>query len=162
MAEYEPIGVTLSIFERLTDRSPMAKSESTRSRWSSVGELEASVMDHLRALLNVRQAEHSIDAIYPETSASVAAYGISDFSSMSLANDSHRKAIRRSIERAIRLFEPRLKKVQVSLAEWKPEHPGLRFRIAAVLSVDPVAEPVAFDAMLAKDSKRFQVMEAGN
>jgi len=156
----EPMGVTLSIFERLTDRSPSVSKDPPHYRSASVGGLAASVIEHLSALLNVRRSDHPQDSVFPETSSSIAAYGVVDFSSLSLANPVDREKLRRSLERAIRLFEPRLWRVHVVLEDWKPQDPGLRFRIEATLRVEPIIEPVVFSALLAKDMRRFELAEA--
>lgn len=159
MAKSDSNSATPSIFERLTDRNPSAPHSDSRSPWVSVSEVEASVIQHLVALLNVRRCDHAQDSDFPETASSVAAYGILDFSSLSLMSPSDREKLRRSIDRAIRLFEPRLTRVQVVLEEWKSTDPGLRFRIEATLRTESVVEPVVFSAMLAKDSGRFDVAE---
>lgn len=159
MAKSESNSAILSIFERLTDRSPSTLHGDSRGPWASAGEVEASVIQHLIALLNVRRSDHPQDGDFPETASSVAAYGILDFSSMSLMNPADREKLRRSIDRAIRLFEPRLARVQVVLEEWESTDPGLRFRIEATLRTQSVIGPVVFAAMLAKDSGRFDVTE---
>lgn len=160
MGHGNEFGVTLSIFERLTDRHPGVRTEPAQSQWVSVAELEVSVMTHLSDLLNVRRADHPSDLVFPETFSSVAGYGILDLSALSLANPSDRDRIRRSLERAIRLFEPRLSRVSVRVKEPEIQDPTLQFRIDAVLRVDPIEEPVAFDALLAKDTRRFEVVGA--
>lgn len=156
----EAVGVRLSIFERLTDRNPDSVREPSRSQWASPRELEATVMNHLDSILNARRAEHRSDPYFLETSASVAGYGILDLSSLSLDNPSDRDKVRDSVERAIRLFEPRLTKVNVRVEEPRLQDAALRFRIDAVLRVDPVEEPIAFAAELARDSQSFRVIEA--
>jgi len=153
------LGVTLSLFERLTDERPSAAEETPRHRWASVRDLEGSVMDHLRTLLNARRGDEALELPYPNVVNSLITYGVVDFNSLSLANPSDREKLRRSIERAIRLFEPRLTRVQVILEPWEPGQMSLRFQIEALLRVDPELEPVVFDARLTKDLRLVEIRE---
>jgi type VI secretion system protein ImpF len=156
---FEEIGVTLSLFERLTDERPGMREETPRQRWVSVDELRASVMDHLGALLNARRGDELLNMPYPQLANSVMTYGIIDFNSLSLPNPADRERLRRSIERAITLFEPRLARVKVNLEDWEQHDPGLRFQIEAELRMHPENIPVFFDAKLAKDIRGFEVAE---
>jgi type VI secretion system protein ImpF len=67
-----------------------------------------------------------------------------------------REAIRRAIERSVRIFEPRLSRVQVSLVEGGDFN--LSFRITGLLRMDPGVESVVYDADLPKESRRFRVL----
>lgn len=153
--------ITLSIFERLTDEQPGIHEETPRERRSGIRDLRDSVLRHLEALLNTRRSERDIDPQFEETNNSVLAFGIEDFTSMSLASPSERERLRRSVERSIRFFETRLARVQVTLEDWDPRQVGLQFHIEAVLRVEPEPEPVTFDAILAKDARYFQVSNTG-
>jgi len=57
-----------------------------------------------------------------------------------------RQQLRQQIEKVISRFEPRLRNVKVSLESSTKSERNLRFRINALLFVDPVAEPVTFDS----------------
>ena len=56
-----------------------------------------------------------------------------------------RQQLRRHIEGVISRFEPRLRNVKVTLETSAQSDRNLRFRISALLVVDPVSEPVTFD-----------------
>jgi type VI secretion system protein ImpF len=154
------VGATLSLFERLTDERPSMTEETPRYRWASVRDLEASVMDHLRALLNARRGDEDLDLPFPNVVSSLVTYGVTDFNSLSLANPADREKLRRSIERAVRLFEPRLTRVQVAMEPWEAGQMRLQFRIDALLRVEPDFEPIVFDARLAKDLRAFELRES--
>ena len=109
--------------------------------------------------MNTRRAEDEIDPKYEEVSNSLVTFGVTDFTSHNLLNGIEQEGVRRSIERAIRLFEPRLTRVTVTLEAPDPLRPTLRFQISALLRLRP-AEPITFDATLYRDSRRIAVSGA--
>jgi type VI secretion system protein ImpF len=149
-------GPTLSILDRLTEKQAPASS------WDEMREIKRSLCDDLAALLNTRRAEEHFDEQYEQAANSVLTYGVTDFTSYNLTNTIEQERLRRSIERAIRLFEPRLTRVNVILEEPDPLRPVLRFQIEAVLRTETPGEPVLFDAMLYRDSRRISVSGANS
>ena len=149
-------GPTLSILDRLTEKQAPASS------WDEMREIKRSLCDDLAALLNTRRAEEDFDEQYEQAANSVLTYGVTDFTSYNLTNTIEQERLRRSIERAIRLFEPRLTRVNVILEEPDPLRPVLRFQIEAVLRTETPGEPVLFDAMLYRDSRRISVSGANS
>jgi type VI secretion system protein ImpF len=67
--------------------------------------------------------------------------------------------VRRTIERAISLFEPRLEDVMVILIPGNSGEQIMRFRIDARLKVEPAPEPVTFDTLLQLDNGQYVVNE---
>ena len=68
-------------------------------------------------------------------------YGLKDFTSQSTKSTILRKALRQDIERTIARFEPRLKNVKIHL-DTDQSGNSLRFRINALLVIEPETEPV--------------------
>jgi len=149
-------GVTLSILDRLTGLEP---GKARSSFWEDTREYKASLCRDLAALLNTRRAEDEIDPSYEEVNNSILAFGVADFTSYNLKNGVEQERVRRSIERAIHLFEPRLTRVTVSLEPTDGTRPVLQFQISATLRLQP-AEPVQFDATVRRDSRRVAVSGA--
>lgn len=149
----------LSVLDRLTDLDPDSSREVRPSYWQEMRELKASVCRDLTALLNTRRAEHDVDASYVETSNSLLTFGIADFTSYNLKNNIEQERVRRSIERSVRQFEPRLTRVEVTMEEPDALKPVLRFQIAAVLRVGS-GEPLLFDVTLHRDLRRINVTGA--
>ena len=149
-------GPTLSILDRLTEKQAPASS------WDEMREIKRALCDDLAALLNTRRGEEDFDEQYEQAANSVLTYGVTDFTSYNLTNTIEQERLRRSIERAIRLFEPRLTRVNVILEEPDPLRPVLRFQIEAVLRMETPGEPVVFDAMLYRDSRRISVSGANS
>lgn len=141
--------VILSLFDRLTADQP-----NLREAASPEGDLRThvqSVARDLTNLLNVRRSDEDIPDEFVQTRESVAAYGIEDFTTAPM----DRESIRRAILRTVRLFEPRLSRVEVILTEGSDLK--FSFRISALLRVDAGMEPVVYDADLPKVSRRIRV-----
>lgn len=150
--------VTLSVLDRLTANS---SAEPRMSPWETMRQLKANMCRDLTALLNTRRAEQDFDPSFEHSTNSLLTYGVVDFTSYNLKNGIEQERVRRSMERAIRQFEPRLTRVTVSLEPPDASRPVLRFQIEALLRVDPEAEPVTFDATLQRDTRRISVTGSG-
>ena len=146
------MAILASLLDRLTDSEPRNTREVPPPEWEQLREHKASVARDLTNLLNTRRSDTDIREEFPFTRESVAGYGVQDFSTAPMDLE----AIRREIERAIRVFEPRLSRVQVALVE--AGHYQFSFRISAILRMAAGAEPVVYDAELPKESRRFQVL----
>ena len=71
---------------------------------------------------------------------------------------SDRERLRRIVEQVIRTFEPRFKKVKVTLLEnADAADRALRFRIDALLYAEPAPEPVVFDSQFEPTTNDFVV-----
>jgi type VI secretion system protein ImpF len=151
MARLGDQNVVGSLFDRLTDFDPRNSREVSPPLSDQLRLLKASVARDLTDLLNTRRSEADIPEEFEQTRDSVAAYGVQDFTTAPL----DREAIRRAIEGSVRIFEPRLTRVQVRLAE--SSEFVFAFRISGALRVDLGLEPVVYDAELPVESRRFKV-----
>jgi type VI secretion system lysozyme-like protein len=140
-----------SLLSRLTDLEPRNSREVQPPEWEQIREYKESVARDLTNLLNTRRSEADIPEDFPATRECVAAYGIQDFTVAPM----DREAIRRAVERSVRIFEPRLTRVSVAL---EGNDFQFSFRITAFLRVDTGVEPVVYDADLPKESRRFRVL----
>jgi type VI secretion system protein ImpF len=150
-------GVTFSLLDRLIDLSPSSVSETVVSSWEERREYLDSVCRDLTALLNTRRAEMDFDPTFEEAANSLLSFGILDFTSFNLKNEAEQERVRLSIERSIRQFESRLSRIKVSLDDVDELRPVLRFQISAMLANDAGSEPVEFDVMLHRESRRIAV-----
>jgi type VI secretion system protein ImpF len=124
----------------------------------SIRQMKEHVGRDLSALLNARcELLTELSEEYKELKGTILEYGLPDFTAFSLKNVADQKRIRRGVELAIAAFEPRLKSVRVSLDLPKQYDQILRFRIDALLRVDPTPEPVTFDAMLHMTTCEYSV-----
>jgi type VI secretion system protein ImpF len=150
-------GVTLSLLDRLFDQEPESRAEGPLNSSEQLREYKASLCRDLSALLNNRRAQQDFDPAYEEATNSLLSFGITDFTSYNLKDGVEQEEVRRSIERAIRQFEPRLGRVSVSIEEPDPLRPVLRFQIDALLRIGPAAEPVVLNVSLHRESRRVAV-----
>jgi type VI secretion system protein ImpF len=149
--------LTPSLMDRLTDLEPDHRAETPRRPWDIRNEMRAALCRDLADLLNVRRADEAVNPLYQEAAASMLSFGVADFTSYNLKNGIEQEMVRRSIENAIRNFEPRISGVSVMLEPPDPLQPVLRFQITALLRVDPESGPVVFDAALQRDSRRLAI-----
>jgi type VI secretion system protein ImpF len=153
------VRITPSVLDRLLDYEPELSREPPASRAKSLRQLKQALKRDLEWLLNTR---HSADELPPELkelNASLAAYGLPDFTTASIKNAGDQKMMRRALENAIRIFEPRLEDLVVTLEPLDGIERVMRFRIDARLKVEPVPEPVTFDTVLQLGSGQIIVQE---
>lgn len=146
-----------SVLDRLIDHEPKVSSEPQSARSPSPAQIKESVKRDLEWLLNSKQ----LLADWPEElhhlTNSVLSYGMPDFSSTTLSNTAHQDRLRRAVEESIARFEPRLSRVSVTIVDGREFDRSLRFRIDAMLRVDPAPEPVTFDSVLQLSTRAFVV-----
>jgi type VI secretion system protein ImpF len=143
------VTVTLSVLDRLIDREPKSQVEAPPSAAQSVRMNKRAVHRDLGWLLNTRRIPDGPPEALVEVNRSVYVYGLQDFSSYVMGSASDRAKLIRQLVAAIRLFEPRLANVQILPVE--SDSVGLqelRFRIEAMLLMDPTPEPISFDTVI--------------
>ncbi len=133
-----------SILDRLIDNDPDLSQEAAQDRYMDIRQIKAQVVRDLENLLNTRRHIFDPPEGFREVAESLFTYGVSDFTSQNPGNISVKKSIRQDIEKVIARFEPRLRNVSV-VVEGDSRINSLRFRINAMLVVEPESEPVSFD-----------------
>lgn len=154
--------VNLSILDRLIDLDPRTSTEIPLTHGQSARAYKDSVRRDLEWLLNTRRIAEPPSESLREVNRSLYIYGLPDFSAYSLANPKDQTKLVRFLQATLKLFEPRLSNTRLIPLE----APGLntrtlRFRIEALLLMDPVPEHVAFDTVLQLTSGEYEVKDAG-
>lgn len=158
MARFDnELRITLSVLDRLIDEEPDVSSDPQPSRQKNLRQLKQSVRRDLEWLLNTRQIVNGVPEDLKEATNSLANYGLPDFSSYSAKSPSERNRVRRTLETAISIFEPRLQDVIVNIEPMRDTERALRFRVEARLKIDPVPEPITFDTVLQLGSGQYIV-----
>jgi len=154
-----PIEYTLtpSILDRLIDRDPKVSTEPSSVRGTQQAQIKESVKRDLEWLLNSKQLNSDWPEDLRQLNRSLLTYGMPDFSSSTLSNSIQQDRLRRAVEETISRFEPRLPRVNVAIVEGKEHERSVRFRIDAMLRVDPAPEPVTFDSVLQLSTRAFVV-----
>jgi type VI secretion system protein ImpF len=138
--------IRASLLDRLIDQEPEVSFEPVQYRLLDMRQIKAYVIRDIENLLNTRRTIYPVPAEFTELNKSVLVYGLRDFTSQSTKSTVLRKALRQDIERTIARFEPRLKNVKIHL-ESDQRGNSLRFRINALLVIEPETEPVQFDTV---------------
>lgn len=133
-----------SILDRLLDHDPKVATEPVQDRLS-VRQIKDAVIRDLEKLLNTRRQILVPSPEYYEVHSSLYMYGLQDFTLKNPASPMVKQQLRQVIERTISRFEPRLKNVTVQIEAPSQNSRDLRFRITAMLIIEPITEPVIFD-----------------
>lgn len=128
--------------ERLLERIRAWEKEPERRGREDPGRLAASVLSHLRRILNTRQGSVPI----------AADFGMPDFLEVLESYPESLREMERSIRQVIRNYEPRLRGVRVAFLPQEEDPLSLRFQVAARLSGDPKTQ-VVFETLVTSDGK---------
>jgi len=148
-----------SILDRLIDREPRVSSEPAPERSQHLATIKEAVKRDLEWLLNSRRLVADRPAELSHLSQSLLTFGMPDLGSSTLNNAHDQDRVRREVEQSIARFDPRLSQVRVTLVESRDVDRTLRFRIDAILQVEPSPEPVTFDSVFQVSRRAFVVEE---
>jgi type VI secretion system protein ImpF len=150
--------VVLSILSRLQDDEPTLARDTPKTYNEALAELKQAIRLDLERLLNSRRRVTTWPAQLRELARSLVNYGLPDLAGLNASNAESREELRRTLETVIRTFEPRLSNVRVHLLENAESlDRTLRFRIEALVRIEPVAEPVAYDSTVVPVVGSFQI-----
>jgi type VI secretion system protein ImpF len=151
-----------SVLDRLLDDDPGVTCEPPRGRQQALRDLKLAVRRDLENLLNSRHSFLGWTPALKELNQSLLSYGLADVTGTGLGSAKEREDFCRTLENVLRRYEPRFKSVTVKLlANAAPLDRTLRFRIDALLRVDPAPEPIVFDSMLEPSTATFVVKGVG-
>ncbi|HTH97158.1 MAG TPA: type VI secretion system baseplate subunit TssE [Stellaceae bacterium] len=149
--------ITPSVLDRLIQ--PQGGPVVPQPGWNAaLSQLKQSLRRDLEALLNTRRRPGKLGRDVAELGRSALGYGIPDFTALNLAASERQVAFGRALETAIRDFEPRLGAVSVTLLNSDQNlERTLRFRVEAMIRIEPVPEPIVFESVLDPISQTFSV-----
>jgi type VI secretion system protein ImpF len=147
-----------SLLDRLLDDRPRESREADDGGARDVARIKESVKRDLEWLLNSKRPVAVLPDDLGHIRQSLLTYGLPDFTTTSLNSSAAQEALRRAVEEAISRFEPRLTAVTVTMEAGRGDaERTIRFRIEAMLRVEPEPEPVAFDSVLQLNTRAFVV-----
>lgn len=151
-----------SVLDRLLDGAPgVDHPEWGEGREASVEARKRAIQRDLEWLLNTRRTASPAPAIHEALQDSVHHYGLPDLTSRSADDPEARLELVQDVESTIRRFEPRLTQVRVVTVP-SGGAPGtkdsrIRFRIEALLRLDPAPVRVQFDTRYEVANSHFHV-----
>ncbi|MBY6209998.1 type VI secretion system baseplate subunit TssE [Microbulbifer agarilyticus] len=123
-------------------------------------QLREGVRRDLEYLFNTRYRCISASEAHQNLEGSNINFGLPDLSTINLTSADSRTRFCRDIEQTILEFEPRIRSVKVSTQEKVDvEDPSIRFRVEAVLHVNPASEVIVFDSTLNPVTQLVDVSE---
>jgi type VI secretion system protein ImpF len=125
-----------------------------------MNELRDSVQRDLNNLLNSRVRFISPAKDLKDVQDTVINYGLPDLTSQELSSEQGKREFAAWVERSIKRFEPRFKRVVVTPVATKNNPGGLKFRVDAVLYADPAPEDVSFDSIINPLTQTISLSEA--
>jgi type VI secretion system protein ImpF len=103
----------------------------------------------LEWLLNTRRIFQEPSPELKEVNRSVYMFGLPDLSTFSMGSSTDQAKLVRQLLSTIKLFEPRLTDVRIVPVENSATGiQEFRFRIEAMLRMDPSPEPISFDSVI--------------
>jgi type VI secretion system protein ImpF len=170
-----------SIWDRLLDDRHLATEQAEATGFKELNRLKGEVRRDLEWLLNTRRSlparvnspKAPSDSARPSSDSlgrlshlehSLINYGLDDLTALNLADPAERERLRRLLERAIALFEPRLQNVKVSYTgeALTAAAKTIHFLVQADLKVEPAPERVVFKTDLELGSNAFAVAGEGS
>lgn len=151
--------ITQSVVDRLIDLEPREAVDPQFSRAKMLKEYRIAVRRDLQWLLNTRRINEAAGPDMPVLQKSLYNYGLPDFSTYSLNSSVDRMKLTDYIEDTIATFEPRLREVRVTVVQSESSDTRvLRFKIEALLMMDPAPEQVFFDGIRDPGNGEFQLL----
>jgi type VI secretion system protein ImpF len=147
----------IPLLDRLTDAEPANQREAPLTTAQGLRLLKTSLRRDIEWLLNSRRVLEEVPEWARELRRSLFAYGLYDTTGMALNHANGQGRLIALIEEAIAVFEPRLRNVQVSLANADTSARSLRLEIEGLLRVDPGPERIRFDTVLDLTSGTYMV-----
>lgn len=136
-----------SLLDRLTDDAPTERQETRSHRAIDIGRLREIIKRDLSWLLNTNSHETMIDAErFPNVIKSVLNYGVSEVAG-EYSTSRRAELIRKSIQRAIAVHEPRIISGS-TMVELRTEHARGETQIAFDIHADMWAQPVPLELYL--------------
>lgn len=148
-----------SLIDRLIDPN---SGGTTANPGYSLEQMFVAVQRDLEDLLNTRKSVDrdmatGVLARCPELATSIFGFGLPDLVSLNTLTPDQREEVGRVLERAVNLYEPRLRDVHARLISTnEPLERSLKFHIEGRLCLDPAPE-VAFDTVLELTTGRYSV-----
>jgi type VI secretion system protein ImpF len=149
----------MSVLDRLLEDG----NEGPRARLAgaSLARVRAAVRRDLENLLNSKRPWPVWPTEWSELDRSLASYGVPDYSGMVFGGERAQHDLRGQLSQIIERFEPRLQQVEIELLSKRGDiSRRLRFKVKAVLRMEPYAERVTYESEVEPGARAVHVREA--
>lgn len=148
----------MSLLDRLMDDAPDRARDDPRTRNQELQAIRSGFRRDIESLLNTRRLCRTPPPALKALESALPFYGVEDFVGASLATHEQRRDFAASVERTVRIFEPRFTSVRVTPVRGRdPAERRLVIRIEALARLEHGPEPVVFETALDPVTRRFQV-----
>jgi len=149
------------LLDRLLDDNPSAPHDFTQGQHLLLNHLRESVRRDLEKLFNSRQCCLTPPQELDHLQGALPNYGLPDAATLNLHSQKARLDFCRTVEEAVRRFEPRIRSVKVfTQSAIDPEDPSIRFRVEAMLYAVTTEELIIFDSALNPVTRSVTVQES--
>lgn len=149
-----------SLLDRLIDEDPDSLVVGIKKQAAVLSDIKESVRRDLECLLNTRLSRYLLPEEMSELEVSIVNYGVPDFSLIQLSSDDGRENFKDGIQKIIKNFEPRFRKVHVTLNDMGEKYDRtLYLKISALLMVEPNPIPLLFDSRVKLMDKTMRLRE---
>jgi type VI secretion system protein ImpF len=140
-------GVRAPLLERLTDENPGVSTEPIPRRMLTIEKLAQSIEREVRVLLNTRCPLPEADIDYEYRS--VVDYGLIDLNRFFTNSVEDKRRLSRHIAQTIAAYEPRLARVNVTIAAVHKEIKTLEVEVSGEMRFGQITHPLAFPVRIA-------------
>lgn len=145
-------GSLAPLFDRLTDENPLSEKELTPLVNYNREQILRSISGEVETLLNTRcklsWKEYQELHVKNLTYGIPALYGFPDQSYGDASNSDGAQKLGRLMANSIRIFEPRLSDVEVSVDRFDQANQDLHLNVQALVEIDTVQEPFSFSVSI--------------
>jgi type VI secretion system protein ImpF len=141
--------ITAPLLSRLVDQSPEHTQDLAASNYVSLQHLYEMIRQDLEHLLNALKKWLHLPSHLHQLEHSLVNYGVHDFAHNYFGSTSAQNRLCRDIKALIQRFEPRLKRVQVSMQQSDVAIERiLKLRIEAMIDITPNPAPAVFESAM--------------
>lgn len=148
-----------SLLDRLLDDAPAQAAEPNWAASYHIGRMKQSLARDLEVLLNTRKLAEWETEGFPRCADSMLNFGIMDLTTITVNDARSLRGLQDHLRKTIQRFDPRLGSVKIALEPGKDGPKSIRFRVDAVLRLQPGRPPVTFDATLQMGTNACSVQQ---
>jgi type VI secretion system protein ImpF len=149
--------------DRLIDHEQGFADAPNKPYGAVLSDIKENIRRDLENLLNTRLHLPAKVKDLKDVQYSVINYGLPDFSMVPLSAEEGQAMLREHIQSAVHFFEPRLRRVNVELANIGESYERTMYlKISAVLMIEPDPVPLLFDSRVQNLDKRLKLREVNH